>query len=216
MARVFWPKENPVGKAIRLGGSDGPRLTIVGVAGDVHFLGLDEPVRAQFFRPYTQAGWPVMTAVVRTIDAPAKFAAPVKKALAAVLPDLPVSGVQTMEEVLHDSTGSRRFPMLLLSVFSALALVLAAVGIVGVVGHTVAQRTHEIGIRMALWAGTMDVLRLMVNSSMVWVLVGLATGVAASAALTRLLSGMLYDVRPLDPAVLRGVSLLLAVVALPE
>jgi putative ABC transport system permease protein len=214
MARVFWPKENPVGKAIRLGGSDGPRLTIVGVAGDVHYLGLDEPVRAQFFRPYTQAGWPVMTAVVRTINAPATFAAPVKKALAAVLPDLPVSGVQTMEDVLHDSTGSRRFPMLLLSVFSVLALVLAAVGIVGVVGHTVAQRTHEIGIRMALGAGTVDVLRLMVNSSMVWVLVGLATGVAGSAALTRLLSGMLYDVRPLDPAVLGGVSLLLAVVAL--
>jgi putative ABC transport system permease protein len=151
---------------------------------------------------------------VRTINAPATFAEPVKKALAAVLPDLPVSGVETMEEVLHDSTGSRRFPMLLLSVFSVLALVLAAVGIVGVVGHTVAQRTHEIGIRMALGAGTMDVLRLMVNSSMVWVLVGLATGMAGSAALTRLLSGMLYDVRPLDPAVLGGVSLLLAVVAL--
>jgi putative ABC transport system permease protein len=214
MARMFWTKEDPVGRAIRLGGSDGPRLTVVGVAGDVHYLGLDEPVRAQFFRPYTQAGWPVMTAVVRTINAPATFAAPVKKALADVLPGLPVSGVQTMEDVLHDSTGSRRFPMLLLSVFSVLALVLAAVGIVGVVGHSVAQRTHEIGIRMALGAGTMDVLRLMVNGSMVWVLVGLAAGIAGSAALTRLLGGMLYDVRPLDPVVLGGVSLLLAAVAL--
>ncbi len=91
---------------------------------------------------------------------------------------------------------------------------LAAVGIVGVVGHAVAQRTNEIGIRMALGAGTMDVLRLMVNGSMVWVLVGLVAGAAGSAALTRLLTGMLYEVRPLDPVVLGGVSLLLAAVAL--
>jgi putative ABC transport system permease protein len=214
MAHTFWPNEDPVGKAIRLGGSDGPRLTIVGVVGDVHFQGLDEPARRQFFRPYMQAGWPVMTVVVRTIDAPATFAEPVKKALASVLPDLPVSGVRTMEDVVHNSTGSRRFPMLLLSVFSVLALVLAAVGIVGVVGHSVAQRTHEIGIRMALGAETVDVLRLMVKGSMVWVLVGLAAGIAGSAGLTRLLGEMLYGVRPLDPVVLGGVSLLLAAVAL--
>jgi putative ABC transport system permease protein len=214
MAREYWPKEDPVGRAIRLGGSDGPRLTVVGVVGDVHFQGLDAPARRQFFRPYTQAGWPVMTVVVRSIATPAAYVAPIKKALASVLPDLPVSGVETMEEVVHNSTGSRRFPMLLLSVFSVLALVLAAVGIVGVVGHSVAQRTHEIGIRMALGAETIDVLRLMVNSSMVWVLVGLAVGVAGSAGLTRLLTGMLYDVRPLDPVVLGGVALLLAAVAL--
>jgi putative ABC transport system permease protein len=119
-----------------------------------------------------------------------------------------------MENIVHNSTGERRFPMLLLSVFSALALVLAAVGIVGVVGHSVTQRTHEIGIRMALGASTMDVLRLMINSSMLWVLVGLVVGVAGSAGLTRLIAGMLYDVRPLDPVVLCGVALLLAAVAL--
>jgi putative ABC transport system permease protein len=104
--------------------------------------------------------------------------------------------------------------MLLLSVFSALALVLAAVGIVGVVGHSVAQRTHEIGIRMALGARMLDVLRLMVNSAMVWVALGLLVGIAGSAGLTRPLSGMLYQVRPLDPVVLGGVSLLLAAMAL--
>ena len=214
MAQDFWPKEDPVGRAIRLGGSDGPRLTVVGVVGDVHFQGLDAPARRQFFRPYTQAGWPVITVVVRTIGAPATYATPIKRALASVLPDLPVSGVETMEEVVHNSTGSRRFPMLLLSVFSVLALVLAAVGIVGVVGHSVTQRTHEIGIRMALGAETVDVLRLMVNGSMLWVLVGLVAGVAGSAGLTRMLTGMLYDVRPLDPVVLGGVALLLAAVAL--
>lgn len=214
MAGAFWPNQEPVGRAIRLGGSDGPRLTVVGVVGDVHHLGLDVPMQRQFFRPYTQAGWPVMSVVVRTTHAPAAFAPAVKKAIANVLPDWPVSGFQTMEEVVHDSTSSRRFPMLLLSVFSALALVLAAVGIVGVVGHSVTQRTQEIGLRMALGAGTVDVLRLVVSGNMVWVLAGLAAGLAGAAAITRLLSGMLYGVRPLDPAVLGTVSALLAGVAL--
>jgi len=214
MAHEYWPNQDPVGRAIRLGGSDGPRLTIVGVVGDVHFQGLDNPARVQFYRPYMQAGWPVMTIVARSIAAPLAYATPVKKALASVLPDIPVSGIDTMENIVHNSTGDRRFPMLLLSVFSALALVLAAVGIVGVVGHSVTQRTHEIGIRMALGASTMDVLRLMINSSMLWVLVGLVVGVAGSAGLTRLIAGMLYDVRPLDPVVLGGVALLLAAVAL--
>lgn len=214
MAHVFWPKEDPVGRAIRLGGSDGPRLTVVGVVGDVHHLGLDVPMRSQFFRPYMQAGWPIMNVVVRTIAAPATFTTSVKRAIAEVLPDHPVSGVETMEDIVRNSTGSRRFPMLLLSVFSILALLLASVGIVGVVSHSVAQRTHEIGIRMALGARTMDVLRLMVSGNMAWVFVGLALGVAGSAGLTRLLVGMLYDVRPVDPVVLGSVSLLLAAVAL--
>jgi putative ABC transport system permease protein len=214
MAHDFWPDEDPVGRAIRLGGSDGPRLTIVGVVGNVHFLGLDEPPRRQFFRPYMQAGWPVMTIVARTISTPGSYIVPLKKALAGAMPDLPVSNIDTMENVVHNSTGGRQFPMLLLSIFSILALVLAAVGIVGVVGHSVTQRTQEIGIRMALGANSMDVLRLLINSSMLWVLVGVAVGVAGSAGLTRLLAGMLYDVRPLDPVVLGGVALLLAVVAL--
>ncbi len=214
MARAFWAKEDPIGKAIRLGGVNGPRLTIVGVAGDVHFLGLDVAARRQFFRPYAQAGWPVMTIVARTISTPATFITPIKKGLADVLPDRPISDVENMQDIVHDSTGSRRFPMLLLGVFSVLALILAAIGIVGVVGHSVAQRTHEIGIRMALGAGTMDVLRLMVNRNMAWVLIGLVAGAAGSAGLTRLLTGMLYEVRPLDPLVLGGVSLLLAAVAL--
>jgi putative ABC transport system permease protein len=214
MAHEYWPHEDPVGRAIRLGGSDGPWLTIVGVVGNVHFQGLDVRPRKQFFRPYMQAGWPVMNIVARSIAAPTTYAAPVKKALASVLPDLPVSDTDTMENVVHNSVGGRRFPMLLLSVFSALALVLAAVGIVGVVGHSVTQRTHEIGIRMAIGANGLDVLRLMVNSSMLWVLVGLLVGAAGSAALTRLLAGLLYEVQPLDPIVLGGVALLMAAVAL--
>jgi len=214
MAHKFWPNEEPVGRAILLGGSDGPRLTIVGVVGNVHFQGLDVPVRPQFARPYMQAGWPVMTIVARSAAAPGAYRMTVKKALAGVFPDLPVSDLDTMENVVRNSTGERRFPMLLLSVFSVLALVLAAVGIVGVVGHSVTQRTQEIGIRMALGANAFDVLRLMIGGSMIWVLAGLAAGVAASAGLTRLLAGLLYGVRPLDPAVLAGVALLLGAVAL--
>jgi len=214
MAHKFWPKEDAVGRAILLGGTDGPRLTVVGVAGDVHNIGLDVPVREQFFRPYMQAGWPVMSIVVHTASAPATFIAPAKKAVADFLPERPVSGFENMEDVVRNSTGSRRFPMLLLSLFSAVALVLAAVGVAGVVSHSVAQRTHEIGIRMALGAGTLDVLRLMVNINMAWVLAGLAAGVAGSAGLTQLLTDLLYDVRPLDPIVLGAVSLLLAAVAL--
>ena len=110
MARAYWPKEDPVGRAIRFEGSDGPRLVVVGVVGDVHFQGLDAPMRRQFFRPYTQAGWPIMNVVVRTIASPGTFTTPVKKALAEVLPDRPVSGVETMEDVVHDSTGSQTLP----------------------------------------------------------------------------------------------------------
>ena len=177
-------------------------------------MGLDEPLRRQFFRPYTQAAWPVMAVVVRTISAPGAFAAPVKRALAEVLPDRPVSNLETMEDVVRDSTGSRRFPMLLLSTFSVLALVLAAVGIVGVVSYSVTQRTHEIGIRMALGARTTDVLSLVLRGSMKWVLAGVGLGLAGSIGLTRLLGGLLYGVRPADPGVLGMVSALLVGVAL--
>ena len=214
MAQRFWSKEDPVGKAIRFGGPDGPRLTVAGVVGDVHYLGLDAPLRPQFFRPYTQAGWPVMSIVVRTASAPANFASLVKKGLAETLPDRPVADVETMEQIVHDSTGSRRFPMLLLSAFALVALVLAAVGILGVVSYSVTQRTHEVGIRMALGAERFDVLRLIVSGSMAWVLAGVGLGIAGSIGLTRLLGRLLYGVRPTDPVVLGGVSLVLISVAL--
>jgi putative ABC transport system permease protein len=214
MAHTFWPKEDPVGRAIRLGDSNGARLTVVGVVGDVRYRGLDEPVRRQFFRPYTQAGWPVMGIVVRTIGTPSAFTVPIKKALAEVLPDRPVSQVEIMEEIVRNSTGSRRFPMLLLSGFALLALVLAAVGIAGVANYSVAQRTQEIGIRVALGARSNDVLRLVLRGSMNWVLLGILLGIAGSIGVTRLLSGLLYGVRPTDPAVLGAVSVLLTGVAL--
>jgi putative ABC transport system permease protein len=211
MAHKFWPKEDPVGKAIRQGGA---RLTIVGVVADVHFSGLDENTQPQFFRPYPQAGWPEMSIVVRTTGAPASYGQSVKKALAEVEPDRPVSEIKLMTEIVDGSVGSRRFPALLLTGFAALALVLAAVGIVGVVSYSVAQRTREIGIRMALGARKGDVLQLILSGSMAWVAAGIVIGIIGSIGLTRLLGTLLYNVKPGNPLVLGAVSLLLGSVAL--
>ncbi len=216
MARKFWPKEDPIGKRIRLNFTEWqePWLTVVGVAGDVRHWGLDEQVGPEFFRPYTQAAWPSMTVVVRTATAPSAFTAPVKKALAQIEPEQPVSKIQTLEEVVSGSLRPRHFPMLLLSAFSVLALTLAAAGIFGVVSCSVAQRTHEIGIRMALGAFTTDVLNLVLRHSMAWVLLGIGLGIAGSFGITRLLGGLLYGVGPTDPLVLGIVALLLTTVAM--
>jgi putative ABC transport system permease protein len=214
MAERYWLSEDPLGKRIRLGGPNGPALTVVGVVGDVRHWGLSRPARPQFFRPYAQAAWPFMSIVVKTTSAPAAFTASVKKALAETLPDRPVSDVETMEDIVRDSTGSRRFLMLLLAGFASLALLLAAVGIAGVVSYSVAQRTHEIGIRIALGARAFDVLMLIVGRSMMWAMLGVGIGIVGSIGLTRLLSGLLYGVKPGDPVVLGAVSLLLAAVAL--
>jgi putative ABC transport system permease protein len=211
MSKKYWPKEDPVGKVIRQGGD---LLTIVGVVADVHHWGLDESSRPQFFRPYPQAGWPVMSVVVRTKGTPEAYTPAVKKALSEFEPDRPVSGIGTMQEVVEGSVGSRRFPALLLAAFATLALVLAAVGIVGVVSYSVAQRTQEIGIRMALGARKTDVLKLILSGSMVWVFVGIGLGIAGSLALTRLLGTLLYEVKPWNPLVLGSVCLLLALVSM--
>ena len=211
MAQKFWPKEDPVGKRMLEGDT---WLTVVGVVGDVRHWGLDNGSEPQFFRPYTQAAWPVMSVVVRTTSSPILFTPAIKKAMGEVEPDRPVSDFETMQNVVQDSLGSRRFPTLLLSAFALLALVLAAVGIIGVVSYSVAQRTHEIGIRMALGARTPDVLKLMVTGSMTWVVVGIGVGIAGSLGLTRLLGTLLYEVRPSNPVVLGTVSLLLTSIGL--
>jgi predicted permease len=215
LAQKYWPHEDALGQRIRIGGLGGkePWLTVVGIVGNVRHWGLDEPERPQFFRPYTQAAWPWMRIVVRTASAPAAYLAPIKEALTRAEPTRGVSGIETMEQVVSGSVGSRRFPMLLLASFGFLALALAAVGIAGVVSYSAAQRTHEIGIRMALGAQPADVVRLMVSGSMLWVLVGVAIGIAGSLGLTRLLGSLLYGVRPTDPVALGAAAVLLAAVA---
>jgi predicted permease len=215
MAKQFWPNEVPLGKRIKIGffNSGNPWLTIVGIAQDVKHGGLDRRTFPTFFRPYSQAAWPTMTLVVRTASSPGAFINPIKQALARFEPDRAASGIRTMDEVLYDSVGSRRFPMMLLVAFSLMALTLAAVGISGVVGFAVSQRTREIGIRMALGARKGQVIRLVLNRSMIAALIGVSVGLAASFGLTRFLTGLLFEVKPMDPVVLGSAALLLAVVA---
>ncbi len=216
LAKRYWPEEDPLGKRIKIGdyASDSPWLTIVGITQDVRQGGLDRPSRREFFRPYNLAAWPFMTIVMRTASSPAAFLHPIKQALLRVEPERGVAGIRTMDEVLSASLQPRRFPMLLLAAFSLVALTLAAVGISGVVGFSVAQRTREIGIRMALGAPAGAVLRLVLHRSLGAALAGIALGLAGSFALTRFLTGMLFEVRPMDPLVLGSVVLLLTVVAL--
>jgi putative ABC transport system permease protein len=216
MAKRYWPNEDPVGKRIKIGAfnADAPWLTVVGVAQDVKQRGLDQRTRPEFFRPYNQAAWPVMTVVVRTASSPGALVNPIKQALARVEPERAASGIRTMDEVLYDSVGSRRFPMMLLVAFSLVALTLAAVGISGVVGFSVSQRTREIGIRMALGARKGDVIWLALRRSMIAALIGVGVGLAASFGLTRFLTGLLFEVKPMDPIVLGSAALILAGVAL--
>jgi predicted permease len=216
MASSYWPGEEVIGKRFKLGGLDSeePWLTVVGVFRDIRHGGLDRQLDPLFLRPYSQAGWPVMSIVVKTASAPVAFVAPIKKAFTAVVPDQAVSGVRTMDDVVGESVSSRRFPMLLLSGFALLALVLAAVGIAGVVAYSVVQQQQEIGLRMALGAQPRDVLRLVVGHSMWWTFAGLGAGLVGSFGMLRLLGSLLYGVDSSDLTVLAAVSLLLAIVAL--
>lgn len=215
LAKRYWPDENPIGKRIKIGSfdSDAPWLTIVGIAQDVKQGGLDRQSRQEFFRPYNQAAWPVMAIVVRTASNPASFINPIKQALLQIEPDRAVSGIRTMDEVISGSLSARRFPMYLLLAFSFVALALAAVGISGVVSFSVSQRTREIGIRMALGANKSQVLCLVLNRSMGAAMIGVGLGLAGSFALTRFLTGLLFEVKPMDPLVLGTVAMILAGVA---
>ena len=210
-AERYWPGQDPVGQRFKLGGfaSTNPWLTVVGVARDVRHFGLDSDARREIFRPYSQAAWPVMTMTVKTAASPMTAAPAVRSALSRIDPDQPVSRVRTMDQVVQDSIGSRTFPMLLLGMFAAVALVLAAVGVYGVVSYIVAQRTREIGIRMALGARAAQVVRLVVTRALVPIGVGIVVGVTGSLAASRLLAALLYEVRPGDVTVLGMMVVLL-------
>jgi putative ABC transport system permease protein len=204
MARRHFDGQDPLGQRLKLGRpeSDNPWLTVVGVARDVRHFGLDRPVRREIFRPYSQAVWPSMTIVLATTVEPRGLAAAARAALARIDPAQPVSRVRTMDEVLTESIGSRRFPMLLLALFSLVALALAVIGVYGVVSYLVSQRTREMGIRVALGAGRRQVTRLIVAGSFRPVALGLIGGAGAAVMSARLLATLLYGVSPWDPAVL--------------
>jgi putative ABC transport system permease protein len=215
MAKKWWPKESPIGHRIRIGRAklNEPWMTIVGVSHDVRQGGLDRPAFPIFYRPFPQAGWPQMSIVAKTAMAPMAIAEPAKRAIAAALPETPVSDVISLDTVLHNSVSDRSIPTMVLTCFALLALVLAAVGIAGVVSYGVAQRTQEIGIRMTFGASARDVLRMIVGGSMKWALAGVVVGVAGALGATRLLTDLLFNVKAWDPWVLGGVAALLSAVA---
>jgi putative ABC transport system permease protein len=213
MARAFFAGEDPLGKRLRTGDNN-PWVTVVGVVGDVRHRGLDVDVRPEMFFHAAQTPSREMTLVVRAAGDPLALVGAARERVLAVDRDQPVGNVKTMETWLAESLASRRFAVLLLGLFALVAAALAAVGLYGVVSYTVAQRTHELGLRLALGARPRDVLRLVIRQGMSMTLVGAVVGLVAALAFARLMSGLLFGVAAHDPATFVGVPVLLLAVAL--
>ncbi|HZN12207.1 MAG TPA: ABC transporter permease, partial [Blastocatellia bacterium] len=217
MVRQYFPDEDPLGKRIRWARGDSPWMTIVGVVADARHQGLDQPAEPAVYDSYAQTVQPWkrwMYLAVRSSEDPARIAAAVKRQVWTVDARLPVTRVRTMAEVASASLAGRQFVMLLLLIFAGVALLLAAVGIYGVIAYAVALRTHEIGVRMALGAGPRDVLALVLRQGLALTAAGVALGLAASLALTRIMVSLLYGVGATDPTTFGAIAVVLALVAL--
>jgi predicted permease len=217
MAAQLWPNQDPIGKRIGFPGSEKnpqPWRTVVGVVSDVSQYALDKTPPMQIYVPHSQFPTTFNTLVVKTDSDPLAIINAVRHEILAVDKDQAVFQITTVEQLMGESIAIRRFLMLLLLVFAALALTLAAVGIYGVMSYVAAQRTHEIGIRMALGAQTADVLKLIVGKGIGLALIGVAVGLAGSFALTRLLADLLFGVSATDAATFLVVPTGLIVVAL--
>jgi putative ABC transport system permease protein len=215
----FFPHENPLGARIDWARSEPPRrwMTIVGVTRDVKQAGLDQPVDPSVYTPYSQSTEPWRrrtTLAIRTSGPSPGLVAEVKKQVWSLDREIPLSQVQSMDDLMAVSLAQQRFNMLLLGLFSALALVLAAVGIYGLMAYTVSQRTHEIGVRVAVGAQRRDVFAMIVGDAAKLAFLGIAMGIAAALALTRLMASLLFEVTPTDPQTFAAVAILLAIVGL--
>jgi putative ABC transport system permease protein len=216
-AEQYWPGQDPIGKRLKYGGADpgNPWSTVVGVVANVRYQGLDqESPRVQLFLPYGQATFLGASLVIRTAGDPKSLASAVRNEVLAIDADLPVFEIRTMNEVLKESVATRRLYMTLLGIFAGVAMVLAAIGLYGVMAYSVTQRTHEIGIRMALGARQRDVLRLVVGQGLVLALEGVVIGLIAAFALTRLMSSLLFAVSATDLSTFLVIALILTGVAL--
>ncbi|MBF5046485.1 ABC transporter permease [Aggregicoccus sp. 17bor-14] len=213
-AKANFPGEDPVGRRIRMGGEGNRWLTVVGVVGDVRHGGLGEPPRAEVYRPFEQDGWAFLTFVLRTRGEPTALAQAARDAVRAVDGQLAIARVQPVRALVDASIARERFLSLLVGVFAAVALLLAAVGLYGVISYAARGRTQEIGVRMALGARPADVLRLVLGSGLRLALGGVALGLVGAWGAGRLLASQLPGVRAADPLTLAALALAVCAVAL--
>jgi predicted permease len=218
-AQDFWPSQDPIGKRLKFGWTDSgsPWLQVVGVTNDLNQVGLNEPSRDQVYCPYLQSResweWPRFL-VVRTSGEPLAAQATLRQMAARIDPQEPLNHVMTMSDIVERETSQNETQTLLLGGLAILALAMACVGIYGVMAYLVSQRTNEIGIRLALGANRGNILSLVLGQGVKLVLIGVAAGLAAACALTRLISTLLFGVSPFDPLTLVAVACLLTTVAL--
>ena len=213
-ARRYFPGQDPLGRRISLRGQGGPWLEVAGVARDSKYRTLGEAPAPFLYLPLLQNHETGMTLHVRTLGDPAALTGAVRREIGALERNLPATEIRPMTELLSRSLFPARMGAVLLAAFGLLALLLAAVGLYGVISYSVSRRVREIGIRMALGAGRREVLRMVLKEAMALVAVGIGLGLAAGAIMTRLLAGFLYAVSVTDPATFAGVTLLLGAVAL--
>ncbi len=211
LARRYWPGQDPIGRRIQMRGR---AFEVVGVVGEVKHSGVDHEARPTIYVPYLQVPFFRMAFVVRTAADPASVVRAVKTAVWKIDKGQPVYNAKTMDELMADSASAPRLTLILLGGFAALALLLAAIGIYGVMSYTVSQRRHELGIRVALGAGMMQVLSLVVGRAMLLAVIGVAIGTVAALGLTRVLSSLLFGVSATDPLTFAAVAVILTLVAL--
>ncbi len=214
-ASSHFPNADPLGRRIAFGDLSNPTWRqIVGVVGHVKVKGVAEEATIEMYMPYTQGAYAPISLMLRTTGDPSNVVPAVRYAVLAIDPALPLYNIQMMDELLENTVVARRLAMTLLTIFAGLALVLVTVGIYGVVSYAVSQRTHEIGIRMALGADQANVLSLVVHQGATLTLIGLAIGLATACGLTRMLRSMLFGVEPTDPITFAVITLFLAIVGL--
>jgi putative ABC transport system permease protein len=213
-SRRLWPGEEAIGKRVKPGDPNGEWAEVVGIVRDVKHNGLHAEPAMDAYASHLQQPWPWMTVALRSTVDPASLEAAVRREVQAIDPNKAIANVKTMDKLIEESVGERRLALVLFGLFAVVALLLAAVGIYGVMAYGVTQRTHEIGIRVALGAQPRDVLRLVVGSGMTMALSGVALGIAAAYGLTRLMASLLFEVSTTDPATFVVIALVLSCVAL--
>ena len=213
-AERLWPGQNPLGKRFHVGGDQSPLNEVVGIAGDVRGVSLNKNPSATVYLPYWQRNFNQASLAVKTAMEPLAASSAIRAAIRAVDPELPVPAFRTMDEIVTESVAQRRFQMTLVLLFGLTALLLASLGIYGVVSYSVAQRTNEMGIRMALGAPRAGIRSLVLRQSLPPVMLGLGVGVIASLALGRMLSSLLFGIGTVDPLTIFAVIALLSAVAM--